>query len=757
MLDFFTKYELIEKDYNLGEEPKIASLFTTGNGYMGVRGSLEEFGSTRIQGAFIRGFIDEIIEVMEPFCDNTYMKKYYINEEKLKDFEKQVSCINLVDFLLIRFQIGGKTFYPWEGEILSWERSLNTKEAILTRNVSWKDTEGNITDFTFERFASYDDEHLYCMKAIARPRNHSLPVSIISGIDTKVRTGGQKVLQFEDEVIENEKIIYTFNSGKKYGFQCNVYVGSKFYQDGKEVKGIGEKNGHLLYQKAEMTGGYREYSVEKNIYLVTSRDEYVKEKDIAYRIVELGRYEENKERHIESWTNIFKYFDVTIEGDDKKDAELRFANYHTLISASLNDSVHSLSAKGLTGEKYNQFVWWDCEIYQLPIFYHTYPQIARNALIYRYDRLEEARENALAEGCKGARFPFVSSVEGKEHVWKYVRHPFMQIHITADVGYGVIRYFENTNDIDFLKSYGLEMLYEISRYWVSKVVKKDGKFQLLQVTGTDEHHPYVDNDAYTNYIVQYVLSKTIELDAQYSESFIRDKVGLDNEEIMEFKAVSEGIYLPLDDTGLIPQFDGYFSLSRDLKIEGIGTGKNFQMKQSGLYHESQIIKQPDVMLLYSYLDIELEEDTFEQNWDYYEHMCESSSSLTYPVHAICSAKANRMLSFYRYFDDTLNIDIKDIHGVAWQGMHAGCLAGGWFAIFKGLMGIRTDSKGIKIEPKLFPFWKSVELNFVYHTKRINAKLEGRKFILSSKDKKEVIVTFNNTEYIFDEVLEVELE
>lgn len=755
MLDFLTRYQLTEQEYDLSTEPKHASLFTTGNGYMGIRGSLEEFGSTRIQGAFIRGFIDEIIEVIEPFCDNTYMKKYYINEEKLKNFDKQVSCVNLVDFLMIRFQIGDKTFYPWDGEILFWERSLDTEEAVLKREVAWKDDEGNITDFSFERFASYEDEHLYCMRAQARPRNHSLPITILSGIDTAVRTGGQKVLQFEAEVIEDDKLIYSFRSGNKYSFQCDTYVSSSFYQDGREVAAIGEKKEHLIYQKAVMAGGCKEYTVEKHIYLVTSRDTLVKEKDIANQICNMGGYAENKKLHLNMWKELFSNFDVIIDGDDKKDAELRFANYHTLISASLNDAVHSLSAKALTGERYNQFVWWDCEIYQLPIFNHTYPQIARNALLYRYNKLGEARNNAVIEGSKGARYPFVSSVEGKEHVWEYVRHPFMQIHITADVGYGVIRYFENTKDIEFLKDNGLEMLYEICRYWACKVVLQDGKYQILKVTGTDEHHPYVNNNAYTNYLVHYVLTRTIELDDRYSDPSIRSKVALRQEELEQFKDIVDRLYLPMEASGLIPQFDGYFDLSKELKIEGSGTAKSFQMKQSGLYHESQVIKQPDVMLLYTYLNIDLDENTFEGNWDYYEQMCESSSSLTFPVHAICSAKANRMLSFYRYFDDTLNIDINDIHNVAWQGIHAGCIAGGWFAIFSGLMGITTDRNKIKIDPKLCPFWKSVELNFIYHSKRIHAKLEGRKFTLTSTDQGDITVTYKNKEYLLQDKLEID--
>lgn len=110
MIQFNKSGFLTENCYNLTDEPKHAALFTTGNGYMGIRGSFEEFGSSRIQGAYIRGLIDEIVEVMEPFPDNEYMKKYYFDEQALKDFETQDSCINFADFLLVRFYVNNKLF-----------------------------------------------------------------------------------------------------------------------------------------------------------------------------------------------------------------------------------------------------------------------------------------------------------------------------------------------------------------------------------------------------------------------------------------------------------------------------------------------------------------------------------------------------------------------------------------------------------------------------------------------------------------------
>ena len=745
MIAFDKNLNLTEENYRLADEGKHASILTTGNGYMGVRGSLEEFGSTKIQGAFIRGYIDEIIEIVEPFCDNLYMKKYYIHEENLKRFDKQVSCINIPDFLLIRFTVGNQIFYPWEGEILSWKRTLDTKKAVLIREVRWKDGDGNITEFSFIRFASYANKHKYFQKAVVRPINHNLPVKVISGVDTEVRTNGQKILLNVTTESSESVARVSFTSGNKYGFKGKIITKSIFKADGKEINGVGKKFEGLIFNECEFPIA-NEYVVEKEICLYTQRDVDISESEFDKYEDEKFNFESEYEAHCATYGKILNKFDVEIDGDKDSEASVRFANYHTIISANELDSVHGVSAKGMTGEKYNQFVWWDSEIYQMPIFIHAYPEQAKRLLEYRYKMLEESRENAKKEGRRGARYAFVSSVEGKEHVWIYARHPFLQIHINSDVAFGIINYFRNTGDLEFMQDCGMEMLYEIGKYWIDRVTFRNGRYEILNVTGTDEHHPYVDNDAYTNYETAFILNKIVEYDGKYDFSEARGKADFNDGLLKEIENIAKNMYLPLDKNGLIPQFDGYFNLNRGLEIDGNGSGTNFQMKEAGLYHLSQVIKQPDVMLLFAYLDIDVKGADYNANWDYYEKMCESSSSLTFPVHAICSALAGRPLSFINYLNDCTHIDLRDIHKCAYQGVHSGCLAGAWLSVFKGVFGVKVEEDKLTVSPRPIPFWNGVKLSFVYKGKKIKAEMTHEKLEFVSDSQEEVTLVYNGKEY-----------
>lgn len=739
MLSILDNNRFLESEYDIEQEALNAALFTTGNGYIGVRGSFEEFGSLRIQGAYIRGLIDEVIEIIEPFADNEYMKKYYLNEEKLKDFEKQECVVNFADILLIRISVGGETFYPWEGEVLSWERYLDMENATLTRKVRWKNSKGNITSFKFERFSSFDNDHLYCQRVEIIPENHNEKITVISGIDTRTKTTGQKICKRLDGFAKGNIAGYKNTSGEKYKFEFGICAVTSIYKENKELKaefkGI-DKDG-LIYSYAEfpsVTGAA--YSIEKNTYIITSRECQGDVLEKAAEGATSKRYYDLFEKHKMAWDVFFSNIDIKIEGDLEADAGVRFSNYHSAISISKNDSIHSLSAKSLSGERYNNFVWWDCEVYQLPIFIFTVPEAAKKALIYRYNTLSAAKENARKEGLKGAKYAFVSSVGGEEKVWSYVRHPFLQIHITADVAWGFINYYNVTGDKQFMIDYGIEVIIECARYFSDIAEKVNGRYEIKNVTGTDEHHPYVDNDAYTNYLVSILFKFVCQF---LSENGYKN---ITEQEMDIFKDISDKLYLPYDENGYIPQFDNYFSLSRTLESAGGAAAKQFQMKQSGLYHKSQVIKQPDVMLLFSHLNVKFSENVYRLNWDYYEKMCESSSSLSFPVHSICSADNGRMLSSYNYLLESAYIDIRDIHKCGWQGIHAGCAAGAWYAIFRGICGVVAGGNILEINPKKIPWWNSVSMNFHYKGTKFNIILNNQFLIIKTNGDDDINFSLN---------------
>lgn len=731
-MEFINSHCLGEEAYSLLTEASVATLLTTGNGYMGVKASLEEFSSLGIQGFWIRGVMDEVVEIRITMCDNMYMKKYYVEEERLKKFEKQERVINLLDFLLVRFEIDGETFYPWDGKLHLWKRYLDLSDGVLTREVIWENTKGDKTRFKFKRFASFDDDHTYCMQVEMEPLNYSKTVKVLSGMDLRTKSNGQMPqetlnVEFDGHTIRQEEIV-----GPKYGFHSATGIAQSFndedaswediYEDGIAAQSIvfGAKEG-------------RTYILEKLIATVTSRDTEETLSDCVKKYVHKfseSSYESEYAKHKTIYQDLFAKIEIGIEGDDIADRAIRFSNYHTLISLERNDYVHSFSAKGLTGETYNNFVWWDAEIFQAPVFQQTMPEYSKNSLLFRYSHLPQARELAVKEGYKGARYPFTTGVTGEETVWIDVRHPFMQIHCVSDVALSVLNYLSATGDTGFMVQYGMEMLMEICRYWVSRVIwnEEAKRYEILQVTGTDEHHPYVDNNAYTNYSVYRVLSQTCKLLEEYDAKIgaVKEKISFEEGEKDEFKKVADHIYLPLnEETGMIPQFDGYFDLSRELEVQGGSKSGYTQMKQAGLYNKSQVIKQPDVLMLFAYQNLDVPESIYRRNLDYYQGRCEAASSLSYCVHSICYADMDMPESTYGYLMETAEMDLKDMHGGTRDGVHSGCAAGAWMAVVRGVAGMKMTDGKVEFTPHYIPWWNRVTFHCVWHGQGYRVILNNR--------------------------------
>ena len=318
------------------------------------------------------------------------------------------------------------------------------------------------------------------MQATLEKINHNLPCKITSGIDTFIKTNGQKKSKLKYQKNETNYNQYLFSIGEKYNYEVMVGIVNEFIN--AEKKDYHYKNG-VYFEEA--VGKDKKIGINKYIYSNATMDDvnisvYDKNTSGIKEILN-SSFDKLYQEHLSVYKECFGMIDISL-GDRSDDALLKYANYQTLISYNRNDDVHSLSAKNMTGEKYNQFVWWDAEIFQFPPILMTQKN-AKNVLMYRYNRLEESKKNAQKEGYEGAKFAFCSSVKGDEKVWAYARHPHLQIHINSDIAYATLFYYKCTNDVEFMKKYGLELMMEINKYFVSRVTydKKEETYNLLNV------------------------------------------------------------------------------------------------------------------------------------------------------------------------------------------------------------------------------------------------------------------------------------
>ena len=202
-------------------------------------------------------------------------------------------------------------------------------------------------------------------------------------------------------------------------------------------------------------------------------------------------------RHLSAWEELWQS-DIEVEDDPELTRDIRFALYH-LYSFARKGTAYSLSPMGLSGLGYNGHVFWDTEIWMYPPLLVLQPDIARSILEYRFERLEAAKQNAFAHGYDGAMYPWESAGDGSEDtpVWA-LTGPF-QHHISGDIAWAHWKYYQVTQDKEWLAERGWPVIKEVADFWTSRVEREgEGQYNINNVIGANEWEENIDNNAYTN-------------------------------------------------------------------------------------------------------------------------------------------------------------------------------------------------------------------------------------------------------------------
>ena len=104
--------------------------------------------------------------------------------------------------------------------------------------------------------------------------------------------------------------------------------------------------------------------------------------------------------------------DVEIPDQPELQQAVRW-NMFQLIQSTARAEDLGIAAKGVTGSGYCGQYFWDTEIYVMPFLTYTMPQVARNALRFRYRMLPKARARAAELDQRGALYPW-RTINGEE-------------------------------------------------------------------------------------------------------------------------------------------------------------------------------------------------------------------------------------------------------------------------------------------------------------------------------------------------------
>ena len=402
----------------------------------------------------------------------------------------------------------------------------------------------------------------------------------------------------------------------------------------------------------------------------------------------------------------------------------------------------------------------------LPFFMANFPDQAKCLLRYRYDRLSAAAAKAKAYGFDGAMFPWESAATGEEETPPYaaidietgkptpIPNGAKEIHITADIAFMTMRYFQMTGDLDFMQRYGCEMILACALFWVSRCEKTERGYEIKGVIGPDEYTEDIDNNSYTNHMVRAVLGYALDCAAMLEH--LPDRAAVEKRWAYEgklplFKEIGEKLYFPPSKDGIIPQDDSFLSKpSIDISAYQAAAGKQSILKDytREAVIQMQVMKQADLAMLF-FLNPEgwsVQERI--QNLLYYENRTIHDSSLSKCVYGIGAMDLGLSDMADDFFRQSLEIDFGPNPSCR-DGIHAAAAFGIWNLLVRGALGMHIGPKGLlRFHSALPGCIKSLGTNLYFQGRvlRAYAGPDGMEFALLSGDGMEIEWSAQSGEY-----------
>jgi alpha,alpha-trehalose phosphorylase len=390
--------------------------------------------------------------------------------------------------------------------------------------------------------------------------------------------------------------------------------------------------------------------------------------------------------------------DVEIEGDPELQQAIRFALWHTL-QAGARGEQRAIAAKGLTGPGYDGHTFWDTEMFVLPVLTYTAPHAAADALRWRRETLDLARDRARDLGLRGAAFPW-RTIQGQEcsSYWPAGTAAF---HINADIARATTRYQWATGDEEFERTVGAELLVETARLWRS-VGHHDaaGEFRIDGVTGPDEYSAIADNNVYTNLMAAHNLTAAADLAERLPKRAA--ELGVDAEEAASWRDAAARMTIPYNELLEVHEQAERFT-SHELWDFDSCEGRHYPLLLNFPYfdlYRKQVVKQADLVLALYECGHAFTDSEKGRDFEYYERLCVRDSSLSAGCQAIVAAEVGHMELAYDYFAESALMDLDDLEHNTRDGVHIASLAGTWLAAVAGFGGMRDHFGKLTFKPRL---------------------------------------------------------
>ncbi|TNY37619.1 glycoside hydrolase family 65 protein [Thermomonospora catenispora] len=687
-----------ERELHLDRLAQSESVFALANGHIGLRGNLEEGEPHGIPGSYLNSFFE-----LRPL---PYAEAGYGYPESGQ------TVINVTNGKIIRLLVDDEPFDVRYGRLNRHERELDMRAGTLTRLVEWRSPADDTVRVTSTRLVSLTQRAIaaicYEVEPVHRPVRIVVQSELVAnestpylGNDPRMAAMLEHPLVSEEHVSNGRRVVLvhrTRRSGLRMaaGMTHEIYGPEKLSTEAESFPDVGR-----VTVATRLSPGQRLRIVKYLAYGWSSRrsrpalhDQVVAALADARLTGWEGLLQEQRDFLDEFWAGA----DVEVDGDPEVQQAVRFALFH-ILQAGARAERRMIPSKGLTGPGYDGHAFWDTETFVLPVLTYTFPTAAADALAWRHMTLPLAEERARTLGLEGAAFPW-RTIRGQEcsGYWPAGTAAF---HVNADIADAVVRYVDATEDTEFEREIGVELLVATARLWRS-LGHHDvhGGFRIDGVTGPDEYSALADNNVYTNLMARRNLRAAADAAMRHPE--VADRLGVTTEEAASWRDAADAMLIPYDERlGVHPQSEQFTNHARwdFARVRPDQYPLLLHFPYFDLYRK-QVVKQADLVLAMHLCGEAFTEEHKRRNFAYYEAITVRDSSLSAQTQAVIAAEVGHLDLAHDYLGETALIDLHDLAGNTRDGLHLASLAGAWNALVAGFGGMRIRRGRLSFAPRL---------------------------------------------------------
>ena len=715
-------WRIVEADFDPARVEAAESLFALGNGVMGGRANFEErYSGPSLQGNYIGGVY--------------YPDKTRVGWWKNGYPEYFAKVLNAAFWIGVDVGIDGEPLdLATVAEVKSFYRETDMRRSVLTRRMTVTMRNGAEVAVEAVRFLSLTRRELGVVRYAVTPLNRAAAITFSPHIDADVRNADANYDEkFWEPVLTDGDV--TQSRTRKSGFeaawaQAVELEGAEFRCETQPEK--------VRHTAAVRCDAGRTATLYKYAGICSSLNHAPADLAAAARAVAADGlrtgFDALLKEQEEAWAARWHGCDIVIGGDPAAQQGIRFCIFMLLQTYTGVDTRLNIGPKGFTGEKYGGVTYWDTEAYCLPFYMATAGQaVARELLVYRYNQLDKAIENAAKLGFRdgAALYPMVT-INGEEchNEWEIT---FEEIHRNGAIAYAIHNYIRYTGDEQYLADCGLEVLVGIARFWAQRITWSEAlrKYVLLGVTGPNEYENNVNNNWYTSYIACWSMRY-----AARAARWVRENRPADYARICAKRAfdeaaetavwhrIADDMYLGEDrELGIFLQQDGYLDKEQTLVADLDPAERPINQKWSwDRILRSCFIKQADVLQGLYFFGEEFDLDTLRRNFYFYEPRTVHESSLSPCVHAVLAARLGDLEKAVEMYLRTARLDLDDYNREVAEGCHVTSMAGSWLSVVEGFGGMCVRDGVLSFDPRLPETWESLSFKVNFRGRVLTVKV-----------------------------------